>query len=307
MFKHNTDEVVMIRPAQFYGNEETAVNNVYQNTSDEAHDSIQTKALKEFDNLVEMLEAKGIKVNVLQDTLEPSTPDSIFPNNWFSTHEGGTMVLYPMFAENRQAEIAKFKDTVIDIAKNKVDKKEIFKVIDYSSNNEREIRLEGTGAMVIDRKVKVAYCCLSQRADKELFEEFCTRTGHTPVYFSASQDGMPVYHTNVIMGISEKYAVVCLESITDEAERKMVKESLEKSGNEVIDITLGQVKEFLGNNLELMGKDGNLLCMSDTAYKSLTEEQKQIIEKHAEILHAPIDTIEFYGGGSVRCMIAEIF
>lgn len=307
MYKHNTDEVIMIRPAQFYGNEETAVNNAYQNTSDESVDSIQTKALKEFDNLVTMLEAKGIIVNVLQDTAEPSTPDSIFPNNWFSSHEGGTMVIYPMFAENRQAEIAKFKDKTMNIIKNKQTTKKPFKVIDYSMNNVDEIRLEGTGAMVIDRKAKVAYCCLSPRADKELFVEFCNTTNHTPVFFSAEQDGMPIYHTNVIMGISEKYAVVCLESITDEAERKMVKESLEKSGNEIVDITLAQVKEFLGNNLELKGKDGHILCMSDVAYNALTAEQKSIIEKHSEILHAPIETIEFYGGGSVRCMLAEIF
>ncbi|MDH6604357.1 hypothetical protein OKW23_001518 [Bacilli bacterium PM5-9] len=306
MYKHTTDEIVMIRPERFYGNEETAVNNAYQNTSDESVDSIQQKALKEFDNLAKMLEAKGVKVNVLQDTANPSTPDSIFPNNWFSTHEGGIMSVYPMFAENRQEEIYKFRDKVENIAQAKTGS-EFFKVFDFSRNNVNEKVLEGTGSMVIDRKNRVAYCCLSPRANKELFVQWCKDTGHTPVYFSASQDGVPVYHTNVIMGIGSKSAVICLDSITDASERAMVKESLEKGGNKIIEITLEQVKLFLGNNLELKGKDGNFLAMSDTAYNSLTEEQKQAIEADTEILHAAIDTIEFYGGGSVRCMLAEIF
>lgn len=306
MFKHTTDEIVMIRPERFYGNEETAVNNAYQHTSDESVDSIQNKALKEFDNLVKMIEEKGVKVNVLQDTPEPSTPDSIFPNNWFSTHEGGLMSVYPMFAENRQEEIYKFKTKVADIVQAKTGKN-FFKVYDYSRNNINEKVLEGTGSMVIDRKNKVAYCCLSPRADKDLFVQWCEDTGHTPVYFSASQDGVPVYHTNVIMGIGSKSAIICLDSIADASERAMVKESLEKGRNKIIEITLEQVKLFLGNTLELKGKNGNFVAMSETAYKALKEEQKAAIEEDTEILHAEIDTIEFYGGGSVRCMLAEIF
>ena len=307
MYKHTTDEVVMIRPEGFYSNQETAVNNVYQNENDEKLEVIQANALKEFDNLADLLREKGLKVHVLQDTPNPSTPDSIFPNNWFSTHEGGTMVVYPMFAGNRQEEIYKFKGQVEEITRNKTGEG-LFRVLDYSNNHftNKQV-LEGTGAMVIDRKNKVAYCCLSPRANKELFEKFCAETGHTPVTFQSWQDGQPVYHANVVMGIGEKIAVICLESIPDETERKNVKESLEKGGNIIVDITLAQVKEFLGNNLELKGKDGNFLAMSETAYKSLTAEQKAIIEEHVEILHANIHNIEFYGGGSVRCMIAEIF
>ncbi|MDL2211808.1 hypothetical protein LJB88_02915 [Erysipelotrichaceae bacterium OttesenSCG-928-M19] len=307
MYKHTTDEIVMIRPEKFYGNEETAVNNAYQNTSDESVDSIQNKAIKEFDDLVKMLEAKGVKVNVIQDTPSPSTPDSIFPNNWFSTHEGGIMAVYPMFAQNRQEEIAKFRTEVEKIAQNKNSKKGLFRVFDYSSNRDADKMLEGTGAMVIDRKAKVAYCCLSPRADKELFEQYCQDTGHKAVSFHASQDGMPVYHTNVIMGIGSKSAIICLDSIEDAAEKAMVRKSLEDAGNKIIEITLEQVKLFLGNTLELKGKDGEFLAMSDTAYNALTEEQKRMIEEDTEILHAPIETIEFYGGGSVRCMLAEIF
>lgn len=307
MYKHSTDEVVMIKPAGFMFNAETAVNNQYQNQDDKDPKVVQERALKEFNNLVSMLEERGVKVNVLEDTVSPSTPDSIFPNNWFSTHEGGTMVIYPMFAENRRLEITKFRDQVEKIAIEKQKDEEFFTIIDYSKNDVRNKILEGTGSMVIDRKNKVAYCTLSPRADKDMFVKFCEETGHEPVFFTAYQDGAPIYHTNVLMGIGEENVLICLESIAEE-DRERVKESLIKGGNNIVDITLDQVKAFLGNTLELKGKDGkNFIAMSEVAYQALTPEQKEQIEKSTEILHADIGTIEFYGGGSVRCMIAEIF
>lgn len=307
MYRHSASEVVMVKPAAFKFNAETAVNNAYQQNDDTSLDKVQERALEEFNNLVAELEKRGVKVNVLEDTPEPATPDSIFPNNWFSTHEGGTMVVYPMFAENRQQEIVKFRDQVEEIAAKSFKDEPIFKIFDYSKNNVKEKILEGTGSMVIDRKNKVAYCALSPRADKELFLQFCKDTGHEPVYFVAKQDGVVIYHTNVLMGIGEKNAIICLESI-EEDKRDYVKKKLEDGGNNVIEITLDQVKKFLGNTLELKGSDGkNFIAMSTTAYNSLTEEQKKAIEKETEILAADISTIEFYGGGSVRCMIAEIF
>lgn len=307
MYRHSASEVVMVRPAAFMFNAETAVNNAYQNNDDTALNLVQEKALKEFNNLVAELEKRGVKVNVLEDTADPATPDSIFPNNWFSTHEGGTMVVYPMFAENRQLEISKFRAQVEDIAEASFKDEDFFKVFDYSRNSAKGKILEGTGSMVIDRKNKVAYCALSPRADEELFKEFCADTGHTPVFFTAKQDGVLIYHTNVLMGIGEKNAIICLESI-EEGKREMVRKSLEDGGNNIIEISLDQVKQFLGNTLELKGSDGkNFIAMSTTAYNSLTEEQKAAIEKETEILAADIETIEFYGGGSVRCMLAEIF
>ncbi|MEG0283392.1 MAG: arginine deiminase-related protein [Erysipelotrichales bacterium] len=306
MYRHTTDEVVMIRPKQFYMNEETAVNNAYQKRSDESIVNIQKKALKEFDDLASLLKSHGLKVHVLQDSETPSTPDSIFPNNWFSTHEGGLMSIYPMFATNRQAEVPKFIDEVTKISKEKTSS-EFLRLYDYQPAIYDEKYLEGTGAIVIDRKVKVAYCVLSPRADKALFEQWCKDTRHTPVSFRAEQDGQAVYHTNVIMGIGERNAVICLDSIVDLDERKKVEESLKEAGNTVIDISLDQVKHFLGNNLELKGKNGNFLAMSKDAYDSLTPTQKETIEKETPIVYADISTIEYYGGGSVRCMIAEIF
>ncbi len=307
MFKHSTSEVVMVRPAAFFFNAQTAVNNAYQNNDDLDLKTVQERAIKEFDNLVSELEKRGVKVNVLQDTVEPATPDSIFPNNWFSTHEGGTMVIYPMFAENRQLEISKFSTQVQEIAAKSFEKEDFFTVLDYSHNNVKGKIFEGTGSMVIDRKNKVAYCNLSPRAEKEMFLKFCEQTGHKPVFFTAEQDGVPVYHTNVIMGIGEKKAIICLDSI-EAGKRDEVKAELEKGGNEIIDISLEQVRSFLGNTLELKGSNGkNFIAMSKTAYDSLTEEQKNKIEETTEILAADIPTIEFYGGGSVRCMIAEIF
>lgn len=306
MYRHLSDEIIMVRPAGFYANPNTAADNLYQKSSDESLESIQEKAVAEFDLLVEKLKDKGVKVNVINDVKEPTTPDCVFPNNWFSSHEDGTLVLYPMFAPQRRDESIKFLEQVKEIMKNKQPDREL-KILDYRHYVDENKFLEGTGAMVIDRKSKVAYCCLSARADKEVFLKFCEDTNHKPVYFHAQQDGIPVYHTNVIMGIGEKLAIISLDSIVDENERKMVEQSLKESGNEILDISLDQVKEFLGNTMELQGKDRAVLAMSKVAYESLSDEQLKIIDKHADIVYSDTPTLEFYGGGSVRCTIAEVF
>lgn len=306
MFKHTTDEVVMIRPHKFYFNAETAVNNAYQQNDGMEADKINEKAVLEFDNLVKMMKDKGIKVHVLNDTAQPSTPDSIFPNNWFSTHEEGQFVIYPMFAVNRQAEVDKHLKDVHKIVMDRQKSAASLTTFDYRDNIGKKKFLEGTGSIVIDRTNRTAYCTLSPRADEELFLKWAEDTGHKPVVFRAFQDNVEIYHTNVLMGIGPVNAIVCLESIA-EGQRDMVRKALEDGGKTVVDISLDQVKKFLGNTLELKGKDRSVICMSTTAFDSLTPEQKAQIEKESDILAADISTIEFYGGGSVRCMIAEIF
>ncbi len=306
MNRHVSDEIIMVRPAGFYANPNTAADNIYQQASDESLESIQTKAVEEFDSLAQKLKDKGVKVNIIHDVKDPTTPDCIFPNNWFSSHEDGTLVLYPMFAPQRRDESVKFFEQVKTIMKNKQPNREL-RIIDYRPYVNEEKYLEGTGAMVIDRKVKIAYCCLSARANKEVFLKFCEDTNHKPVFFFGEQDGLPVYHTNVIMGIGEKLAIICLDSIANAEERKLVETSLRDSDNEILDISLDQVKHFLGNNMELKGKDRNVLAMSKVAYDSLTDKQLKIIDKYADIVYSDIPTIEFYGGGSVRCTMAEVF
>lgn len=305
--KHTTNEVVMVRPKGFFFNAQTAVNNAYQHNDEADLNEVQKRALEEFNNLSDALKAKGVKVNILEDTAEPKTPDSIFPNNWFSTHEGGIICIYPMFAENRQMEILKFKEKVVKICKDKAKDEEFFKIFDYSENHDKNKFLEGTGSIVIDRKNKVAYCSLSPRADKNLFETWCKDTGHVGVTFESRQDGQLIYHTNIVMGIGEKKAIICLEAI-DEKDRQRVKDKLIEGGNDIVELTLEQTKACAGNTLELMGSDGkSFIVMSKMAYDSLDKDQIKKIEETTEIVCVDISTIEYYGGGSARCMIAEIF
>lgn len=298
-----TDRIVMVRPVQFKFNAETAVNNHYQHQDNKNLEEVQKKALDEFDNFVKQLRSKGVTVEIIDDTLDPSTPDSIFPNNWFSTHQNGKVVLYPMYAQNRRMELVKFKDRLLEIAK-----KEGTQVIDYSDRAEKNIFLEGTGSIVLDRINKKAYCSLSPRSDKNLFEEFCKDVGFKPVTFTSYQDGNKIYHTNVMMGIGENKAVICLDCITDKAERENVVKELKDGNKEIVEISLDQVKHFLGNVLEVKGKDGKrYIVISKTAYDSMTEDQIKRVEKDTEIICADVSTIEYYGGGSVRCMLGEIF
>lgn len=304
MEKQVTNEVLMIRPKKFYFNYETAVNNAYQKNLNEKEEEVEKRALLEFDNLVDKIEKAKIKVNIIQDIDTPYTPDSIFPNNWFSTHRDKKIMLYPMFAENRRDERKKFLNNLRAV----MDKEE--KIVDLTYFESENIFLEGTGALVLDRKNKRAFCSLSQRANKEVLKCFDKELGYNSVIFKSYQTfdnrKVPIYHTNVMMGICEKFAVVCFEAIDDLEERKKVSEAL--SSREIIEISLEQVLKFCGNILELESIDGKrYTLMSKTAFEGFEKKQKEVIEKYTEIIYSDISTIETYGGGSVRCMLAEIF
>jgi len=298
----------MIRPVAFRMNEQTAVNNYYQKVLDGLLPAtVNAKAQEEFDTFVEKLRNVGVDVTVVEDTLDPDTPDSIFPNNWISFHQNAEVVLYPMFAENRRAER---REDILDMLENKGF--EIKTINDYTEAEQDGFFLEGTGSILLDRKNQKAYCALSPRADEELFIEFCEDYDLAPVIFEAFQtvngERKLIYHTNVIMTLGETFAVLCADCIDDKKERKMVLDNLKEDGKEVILITEDQVNNFAGNMLEVIGAQGKrYVVMSDSAFKSLTKKQISQLEKHAEILSSSLDTIEACGGGSARCMMAEIF
>lgn len=306
--KQITNAILMIRPVAFRMNEQTAVNNYYQKVLDGlTPENVNAKAQEEFDTFVQKLKMVGIDVTVVDDTLNPDTPDSIFPNNWISFHENGDVALYPMFAENRRAER---REDILDILEDKGFK--INDIVDYTSAEEDGIFLEGTGSLLIDRANGKAYCALSPRADEELMIEFCEDFDMGPVIFEAYQtvegERKLIYHTNVMMCLGENFAVICADCIDDKKERKMVLESLRTDGKEVILITEEQVNNFAGNMLQLKGSnDKSYLVMSKSAHESLTAVQIEKMEKHATILSSSLDTIEACGGGSARCMMAEIF
>lgn len=304
----STNSILMIRPVAFRMNEQTAVNNYYQKVLDGiTPETVNAKAQEEFDTFVQKLKIAGVNVVVVEDTIEPNTPDSIFPNNWISFHSNGDVVLYPMFAENRRAER---REDILDILEEKGFI--INEIMDYTSAEEDNIFLEGTGSIILDRANGKAYCALSPRADEELFIEFCEDFEYTPIIFEAYQtvnnQRKHIYHTNVMMCIGSTFSVICADCIDDKKERKMVLVSLKDDGKEIILITEDQVNNFAGNMLEVLGKDNKkYLVMSTSAYSVLTDKQKQQIEKHATILHSSLDIIEGCGGGSARCMMAEIF
>jgi len=306
--KQTTNSILMIRPVAFRMNEQTAVNNYYQKVLDNLLPAtVNAKAQQEFDAFVEKLRAVGVNVIVVDDTLNPDTPDSIFPNNWISFHENADVVLYPMFAENRRKER---REELLDLLEEQ--DFEIENIVDYTDAEEDGYYLEGTGSIVLDRTNAKAYCALSPRADEELFIEFCEDFDMHPVIFEAFQtvDGERklIYHTNVMMCIGETFAVICSECIDDKKERKMVLDFLKADGKEIILITEKQVNNFAGNMLEVRGSnDKKYLVMSDSAHQSLTAKQIEQLEKHAQIISSSLDTIEACGGGSARCMMAEIF
>ena len=306
--KQTTNSIVMIRPVAFRMNEQTAVNNYYQKVIDGLLPAtVNAKAQQEFDAFVEKLQAVGIDVTVVEDTLSPDTPDSIFPNNWISFHENGDVVMYPMFAENRRLER---REDLFDVLEEKGFV--IQDVMDYTSAEEDGFFLEGTGSIVLDRANGKAYCALSPRADEELFIEFCEDYDFAPVIFEAYQtvDGERklIYHTNVMMCIGDTFAVICADCIDDKKERKMVLDNLKESGKDVILITEDQMNNFAGNMLELRGTDDKrFVIMSAAAHQALNAKQIAELEKHAEILSSSLDTIEACGGGSARCMMAEVF
>lgn len=306
MKKQITNIVLMVRPVRFRMNEQTVVNNYFQEEMDLKNDEINRQAQQEFDVLVEKLRTVGVKVIVVDDIYEQNTPDSIFPNNWITFHQNGDVAIYPMFAENRRRER---REDILD--KVEAEGFDIENVYDYTDAEKENIFLEGTGAMVLDRVNRKAYCALSPRADEELFIEFCEDFEYTPVIFKAYQqvnnEQLPIYHTNVMMALGVDFAVVCLDTITDKSERKNLLHHLKEDKKEVINITPKQMEQYAGNMLQVQGKDSTYLVMSDAAYNALTPQQIQTIEKHTQILHSNLETIETCGGGSARCMMAEVF
>lgn len=299
-----TDTVLMIEPAAFGFNAETAQNNYFQINSENAE--TQTKALQEFNNFVEKLRSKGINVITVKDTLEPHTPDSIFPNNWISMHQDGTVVLYPMCAVNRRWER---RNDILEMLQNDFKVKEI---VDLSAPENDGKFLEGTGSMIFDHENKIAYGSVSLRLDEPLFREFCEKFGFEPVVFhsyqTANNERLPIYHTNVMMCVANQFVVICLDCIDDETERVKVVNAIVNSGKEIIEISESQMQQFAGNMLQVENSEGKkFLVMSQSAYQSLTPEQISNIEKYSEIIYSDLETIETNGGGSARCMLAEVF
>lgn len=300
-----TDTVLMIEPIAFGYNAETAKNNYFQ--VEQTGSDIQSKALAEFNTFVGKLRERGINVITIKDTLDPHTPDSIFPNNWVSFHKDGKVVLYPMFASNRRVER---RDDIIESIQEQGF--EVVEVDDWSFSETQGHFLEGTGSMIFDHDNKIAYGSVSLRLDEKLFREFCTKYGFTPVVFHSFQtvgtERLPIYHTNVMMCVADKFVVICLDCIDDELEREKVTETIKGSGKEIIEISEEQMQQFAGNMLQVQNKEGDkFLVMSQTAYQSLSSEQVAAIEKYCEIIYSDLNTIEVNGGGSARCMLAEVF
>ncbi|WP_345951754.1 arginine deiminase-related protein [Mucilaginibacter sp. PAMB04274] len=295
-----TSKILMIRPANFGFNEQTAESNAFQQNCE--LQQVAEKALQEFDAFVDLLVSKGVNITVLKDTTEPQKPDAVFPNNWVSFHDNGDVLLYPMHAENRRLERRE------DVIRKLEDKFKVNHIIDLSRFELENKFLEGTGSIVLDRENKIAYACLSPRTDADVLETFCKHLGFTAVTFNAV-DGkqQAIYHTNVMMCVGNNFAVVCLDSLANDNEKQVVADSLKNTNKEIIAITLEQMNSFAGNMLEVQSKDGkSLLVMSKSAHHSLTEDQVKTLEKYTEIVSADLTTIETIGGGSARCMLAEI-
>ncbi|HRO70349.1 MAG TPA: arginine deiminase-related protein [Chitinophagaceae bacterium] len=295
-----TSHILMIKPVSFGFNAETAINNAFQVNTAEA--GVQQNALKEFEDFVELLRSNGVDVTVVEDTPLPHTPDSIFPNNWISFHHDGTLLLYPMYAVNRRTER---KAHVLDLIQQKF---QVNNKLDLTGYENQNIFLEGTGSMVLDRDNRIAYACLSPRTNEKALEEFCRLMNYRPVVFNATDgNGQPIYHTNVMMCVADQYVVICLESISDPVEQKMITETIRNSNKSLVVITLHQMQHFAGNMLQVENKNGEkLLVMSSQAYEALTIEQLQELNRYNRILHSPLTTIETNGGGSARCMMAEV-
>jgi len=297
----STSHILMIRPVNFGFNEETAASNAFQNRNADKN-GVNERAQREFDGMVNILRENGVDVTVIDDTPEPYTPDSIFPNNWVSFHADGGIFLYPMQAENRRLErrediIARLEDCFA-----------VKHIIDLSRFEHDNKFLEGTGSMVLDRGNKIAYACISPRTDREVLNLFCEQAGYKPISFNAiDQHGKAIYHTNVLMCIGSKFAVICLDSIPNPAEKIAITDSLKSTKKEIVDISFVQMNQFAGNMLEVKNNKGEtLIVMSQNAYNALDQLQKTTLEKLGKMIYADINTIETNGGGSARCMMAEV-
>ena len=304
--RQSTNSILMIRPNNFGFNEETANDNHYQNKEFFESNSNEN-AQKEFDNMVKNLKQNGISVHVFQDDDINYTPDSIFPNNWISFHENGDIGLYPMYAKNRRLER---RPEVLEFLEE--EGFGIENIVDYSGAESENKFLEGTGSIILDRENRIAYCSISNRSNEDLFIDFCEDFEFTPVLFNSFQsvgdERLPIYHTNVMMCVTMSYVVICLDAIDDKKQRKNVCEFIKKSEKELINISENQVEKFAGNMLELLNDKGeSVLVMSKSAENSLSENQKNTITNYSKIISSDINTIELCGGGSARCMMAEIF
>jgi len=304
-----TSTLLMVKPVGFRMNEETAVNNYYQKSLNElTPENVQNKALEEFNGFVEKLEKSGINVITIEDTISPDTPDSIFPNNWVSFHEDGRVGLYPMFAENRRLER---REDIFEILKNDHGLK-ISEILDFTEFENHSKYLEGTGSMVLDRESKICYAAISIRTDEPAVDHFCEAFGYVKCSFTALQSvkdkRLPIYHTNVMMSVADNYAIICLDTIDDMDERENVIQTLENTGKTIIEISEEQKECFAGNMLQVKNTSGDkFLVMSSAAFNSLSQEQISLIETFNTIIHSSLNTIEICGGGSARCMMAEVF
>lgn len=299
-----TSRLLMIRPVRFAFNEQTAESNAFQDVklAAQTKDVAQEDARREFDEMARQLQAIGVDVMVYDDTVEPYTPDSIFPNNWVSFHASGTVVLYPMQAENRRLE--RRQDIIDELAK----KYHVARIIDLTHFEQEGKFLEGTGSLVLDRMNRVAFACLSPRTHPDVLAEFSRQTGYRTVSFRAADaSGKAIYHTNVLMCIADTFAIICLSAISDPDERLMVRQELEGLNKRVVDISLEQMASFAGNMLMVKTRKGQkLLVMSTRAFESLTPKQIDLLDDYATLLHFDLSMIEGNGGGSARCMMAEV-
>ena len=300
---HFSSHILMVYPKNFRSNVLTIDDNTFQNSSSNlSSNEIKNKAVAEFELLNNKIQSQGIKVTVFKDSRNVDTPDAVFPNNWISFHKDNKAITYPMFAENRRLERTPL---VIECLNNYG--KNISINYDYSNFENDNLFLEGTGSLVLDRLNKIAYCSLSQRSNEELVNRFCIDMGYNPVVFKSYHQNKPIYHTNVLLSICNKFSVVCLESIIDKKERLSVKDSLISSGLEIIDIDINQMSSFGANCIQLNGNKGPVLVMSSKAYNSFANNQLNIIQKNTQIIHSSLENIENNSGGSARCMIAEVF
>ena len=300
---HFSSHILMVYPKNFRSNVLTIDDNTFQNSSSNlSNNEIKNKAVAEFELLNNKIQSQGIKVTVFKDSRNVDTPDAVFPNNWISFHKDNKAITYPMFAKNRRLERTPL---VIECLNNYG--KNISIDYDYSNFENDNLFLEGTGSLVLDRLNKIAYCSLSQRSNEELVNRFCIDMGYNPVVFKSYHQNKPIYHTNVLLSICNKFSVVCLESIINKKERQSVTDSLISSGLEIIDIDINQMSSFGANCIQLNGNKGPVLVMSSKAYSSFTNNQLDIIQKNTQIIHSSLENIENNSGGSARCMIAEVF
>ncbi|MEO6758975.1 MAG: arginine deiminase-related protein [Saprospiraceae bacterium] len=305
MRRQTTDHILMVRPAHFAFNEETAANNAFQSRDNNlTPEQMRRQAMQEFDDFVQQLRDAGVQVIVAKDSATPVKPDAVFPNNWVTFHQEGLVITYPMFAPTRRRE--RRRQIIDQVLKSGFQSE---RRINFEFNEKRDRFLEGTGSIIFDHLNRLAYACLSPRTDEQLLNDLCQEIGYQPVVFhSVDANDQAVYHTNVMMALGETFVVICLESIPITAESRMLEQQFEATKKEIVPITLAQMNAFAGNMLQVRNREGQtILVMSTTAYSALTPKQIKTLQQHTKLLHAPIPTIETYGGGSARCMMAEVF